>query len=258
MHTHAHTNAHVINSLVVLIGSCEVIGFHGVPAQCVAPHCHYHLQEQTDDKSPNEREQTQHGEFSAATFLRGVDSLMSYSTILLSEAQLARSSVCVTETKTHRTVKHLSVLSVNCNIFFFTILFVFPVFDWTRPVWVSYFHGVEVDGAEAVHPPGEWADGAAPLLIPDVHLLATRSKQTLLPVMVQACKHCLHRDKIHFPESERFHTSQNSWSAFHRWQTTLRWTYNALMLADSIRYNHIKCTLNKEQMLTNHLKNTKI
>lgn len=119
MHTHAHTNAHVINSLVVLIGSCEVIGFHGVPAQCVAPHCHYHLQEQTDDKSPNEREQTQHGEFSAATFLRGVDSLMSYSTILLSEAQLARSSVCVTETKTHRTVKHLSVLSVNCNIFFF-------------------------------------------------------------------------------------------------------------------------------------------
>lgn len=42
---------------------------------------------------------TQHSEFSAATFLSGVDSLMSYSTTLLSEAQLARSSVCGGETK---------------------------------------------------------------------------------------------------------------------------------------------------------------
>lgn len=67
---------------------------------------------------------------------------------------------------------------------------------------LSYFHRVEVDRAEAVHTPGERADGAAPLLIPDVHLLATRSKQTLLPVMVQACKHCLHGDKICFAESE--------------------------------------------------------
>lgn len=44
---------HVIHPLVVLIRSCEVIGFHGVPAQCVAPHRHYHLQEHTDDKSPS-------------------------------------------------------------------------------------------------------------------------------------------------------------------------------------------------------------
>lgn len=86
------SHALTVNSLVVLIWSCEVIGFHGVPAQCVAPHCHYHLQEGTADKSQGRLKDN--NEVSAVTFLSGVDSLMSYSTILLSEAQLARSSVC--------------------------------------------------------------------------------------------------------------------------------------------------------------------
>lgn len=189
-------NAHAVNSLVVLIASCEVIGFHGVPAECVAPHCHDHLREHTDDKSQPEQIETQHEEPSAATFLRGVDSLMSYSTILLSEAQLARSSVCARGTKTQTDVN-------NC-LFCRQIVLksVCPVFDWTRSVRVSYFHGVEVDRAEAVHTPGERADGAAPLLIPDVHLLATRSKQPILAVVVQACKHCLHGDKICVSKSE--------------------------------------------------------
>lgn len=62
---------------------------------------------------------------------------------------------------------------------------------------VSYLHGVEADGAEAVYAPGERANWTAPLLIPDVHLLATRCKYRLLLVMVQPCVHGLWK-KNHF------------------------------------------------------------
>lgn len=34
-------------SLVVLIATREVVRFHGIPAQCVAPHCHYDLRGKT-------------------------------------------------------------------------------------------------------------------------------------------------------------------------------------------------------------------
>lgn len=63
---------------------------------------------------------------------------------------------------------------------------------------VSHLHGVEADRAEAVYAPGEWADWAAPLLIPDVHLLATRCKHSLLLVMVQSCEDCLQGTRIIF------------------------------------------------------------
>lgn len=52
----------------------------------------------------------------------------------------------------------------------------------------SYLHWVEADRAEAVYPPGEGANWAAPLFIPDVNLLTTRCKHTFLLVMVQSCE----------------------------------------------------------------------
>ena len=56
---------------------------------------------------------------------------------------------------------------------------------------VSYLHRVEADGAEAVHAPGEGAHRTAPLLVPDVHLLATRHKHAVALVVVQPCEHRL-------------------------------------------------------------------
>lgn len=69
---------------------------------------------------------------------------------------------------------------------------------------VSYLHGVEADSAEAVYAPGERADGAAPLLVPDVHLLATRCKHTRVLVVVQSCEDRLQRDNNHFYQNN-FH-----------------------------------------------------
>lgn len=63
---------------------------------------------------------------------------------------------------------------------------------------VSYLHGVEADRAEAVYAPGERADRAAPLLVPDVHLLATRCKHTLPLVMVQSCEDRLQGTRVIF------------------------------------------------------------
>lgn len=60
----------------------------------------------------------------------------------------------------------------------------------------SYLHRVEADGAEAVYAPGERTNWAAPLLIPDVHLLATGCKHTILLVMVQSCEHSLQKTSI--------------------------------------------------------------
>lgn len=61
---------------------------------------------------------------------------------------------------------------------------------------VDYLYRVEADAAETVHAPGEGADGAAALLIPDVHLLATRHKHTLLLVVVDAGEHRLEGTNI--------------------------------------------------------------
>ncbi len=63
---------------------------------------------------------------------------------------------------------------------------------------VSHLHWVEADGVEAVYAPGERADWAAPLLIPDVHLLATSCKHSLLLVMVQSCEDCLQGTRVRF------------------------------------------------------------
>lgn len=63
---------------------------------------------------------------------------------------------------------------------------------------VSYLHRVEADRAEAVDAPGERTDRAAPLLIPDVHLLATCCKHSLLLVMIQSCEDCLQGARIFF------------------------------------------------------------
>lgn len=49
---------------------------------------------------------------------------------------------------------------------------------------LSYLHRVEADSAEAVYAPSERADWAAPLLVPDVHLLATCCERSVLLVMV--------------------------------------------------------------------------
>lgn len=56
---------------------------------------------------------------------------------------------------------------------------------------VFYLHRVEADRTEAVYTPGEGADWAAPLLVPDVHLLATCCKHTCLLVMVDSCENHL-------------------------------------------------------------------
>ncbi len=63
---------------------------------------------------------------------------------------------------------------------------------------MSYLHGVEANSAKAVYAPGERADWAAPLLIPDVHLLATCCKHSLLLVVIQSCEDCLQETKIFF------------------------------------------------------------
>lgn len=141
---------------------------------------------------------------------------------------------------------------------------------FVQSLFESYFHGVEVDRAEAVHTPGERADGAAPLLIPDVHLLATRSKQTLLPVMVQACKHCLHGDKIRFSESEwvphlrefvvtispiAYYTEMGLYCTNVSWFNKIQ--SNNMYVKQGAEFLLDRASTIK-QMLTNPLKNTKI
>lgn len=121
-----------------------------------------------------------------STFLSGVDSLMSYSTMLLSEAQLPRSSVCgktnpvaLNECVSQNTDKLLRANGSN-------------VADTCLGL---YLHRVEADRAEAVYTPRERTDWATSLLVPDVHLLATRCKHTFFLVMVQSCKHGLQRTR---------------------------------------------------------------
>lgn len=103
---------------------------------------------------------------------------MSYKTILLSEAQLPRSSVCGEEN---------DPIGLNQQVSYETG----AVPEWCA---MSHLHRVKTDGAEAVDAPGEGADGGAPLLVPDVHLVATCCKHSALLVMVQSCEHCLKRD----------------------------------------------------------------
>ena len=72
-------------------------------------------------------------------------------------------------------------------------------------LWVSHLHRVEADRAEAVYAPGEGTDWATPLLVPDVHLLATCCKHIVLLMMVQSCEHSLRERRIviiiwHFTE----------------------------------------------------------
>lgn len=54
-----------------------------------------------------------------------------------------------------------------------------------------HLYRIKADRAEAVYTPGKRPNWGAPLLIPDVHLLATRCKHTLLLVMVYSCVHSL-------------------------------------------------------------------
>lgn len=84
------------DSLIVLVGAREHVRLHGVPAKCVTFQLHYDLKQRAvrhhrhnESKNVSRCESCELG----ITFLSGVDSLMSYSMILLSEAQLARSSV---------------------------------------------------------------------------------------------------------------------------------------------------------------------
>lgn len=59
---------------------------------------------------------------------------------------------------------------------------------------VSHLYRVITNTAEAVHPPAEGANGAAPLLVPDVHCLATCCESAFTLVMVNACVHSLQQE----------------------------------------------------------------
>ena len=61
---------------------------------------------------------------------------------------------------------------------------------------VFYLHRVEANSTEAVDAPGKRPDWTAPLLIPDVHLLAACCKHSILLVMVQSCENCLQVTRI--------------------------------------------------------------
>lgn len=138
---------------------------------------------------------------------------MSYRIILLSDAQLARSSVW----GRHKALKIQNQVGgidsvrhqVSCNAS--ACHSVNSGARTTgRAVCVFYLHGVEADGAEAVHAPGERADRAAPLLIPDVHLLATSCKHGVLLVVVQPGEDCLQGTRVRTWLSLRSHNNCSS------------------------------------------------
>lgn len=56
----------------------------------------------------------------------------------------------------------------------------------------SHLHWVVSDAAKAVHTPAEGPDGAASLLIINIHRLATGGKRRLPLVMVNTCDHSLY------------------------------------------------------------------
>lgn len=59
---------------------------------------------------------------------------------------------------------------------------------------VAHLHRVITNTAEAVHSPAEGANGAAPLLVPNVHRLAACCKSAFALVMVNACEHSLRQE----------------------------------------------------------------
>lgn len=56
---------------------------------------------------------------------------------------------------------------------------------------VTYLNGVELDMVSTVHPPGEASDRLWSVLLPDVYLLTTGSKNILWLVMVHVLEHAL-------------------------------------------------------------------
>lgn len=74
---------------------------------------------------------------------------------------------------------------------------VFPLwYGWKQ----SHLHWVISNAAEAVHTPAERADGAASLLIINIHRLAAGGERRLPLVMVNACDHSL-QDTAHLLEN---------------------------------------------------------
>lgn len=59
----------------------------------------------------------------------------------------------------------------------------------------NYLNWIKFYTAYAIKTPCQRAHGTGPLLIPDVYLLATGGKNSIFPVVINSCIHCLSREK---------------------------------------------------------------